>query len=821
METPSLFLGGFLLAAAAPWLSQLLGRTAGWVLASFPLAIIFSFAGHTESICAGLPVHTFLPWVPSLDISLSFSLDGLSALFVWLICAIGALILIYAGGYLAGHPQIGRFYAFLLLFMTSMLGLVLADNLINLFIFWELTSLSSYFLIGFENERPAARSAALQALLLTGAGGLALLAGLILLGQAGETFLLSEILSKGEQLRHHALYLPAFILILGGAVTKSAQFPFHFWLPAAMEAPTPVSAYLHSATMVKAGVYLLARLSPVMGGTEVWHYTVVAFGAITVLVGAYLALVQTDLKRLLACATVSTLGLMVMLVGVGTPAAIQAAVVLILAHALYKGALFLVAGAVDHETGTRDVDRLKGLARAMPITALAAGLAALSMAGLPPFLGFIAKETVMESLLHSEWAAWLVLVALLGSMSYVAVALLAGIKPFFGRQKPPVEKQAGPVPSEADGVQWVATSDMGVSALPEVGVTGHGGHEAPFSVWLGPVLLAGSGLVLGLFPVELAKTVLSPAVTAILGRAAAMELSPWHGFSLALALGILGLAGGAGLYAGQRIWRRFDWTQSGAASSWGPAGWYEAGQRGLTESATLLSKTLQSGYLRYYLLTILVTSAVLMAAVLFGGGIPDLIVNGDLFRLDQALDAAFYEAGLVILILIALAGTALLRSRLAAIAALGVVGYGVALVFILFSAPDLAMTQFLMETLTLILFVLVFYHVSDVPVRSNRLARGRDLLVALSLGALVTCLVLTANAIKVSEPISRYFVMQSLPEGHGRNIVNVILVDFRGLDTLGEITVLAVAGVGVFALLKARPFGKRKGRDAEGEKGEA
>src|ERR1044071_2521246 len=354
-------LSGFAAALGAPWFYKVARGATGWLIALLPLGLMIYFARFVEPVAAGQVIAISYNWVPSLGIQLSFLIDGLSLLFAFLISGIGALIFVYAGDYLHGHPQLGRFYAYILIFMASMLGLVLADNLIAVYVFWELTSISSYFLIGFDHHRESARAAALQALLVTGAGGLALLAGVLLLGKAGGSLEISMLLKNGDMVRSNALYVPILFLVFAGAFTKSAQVPFHFWLPSAMEAPTPVSAYLHSATMVKAGVYLLARLTPVLGGTDLWHYALSIVGAVTMGTGAYVALRQSDLKRMLAYLTVSALGMLILFIGVGTSQALAAAIVFLLAHALYKGALFLVTGILDHQTGSRDVNDLGGL----------------------------------------------------------------------------------------------------------------------------------------------------------------------------------------------------------------------------------------------------------------------------------------------------------------------------------------------------------------------------------------------------------------------------------------------------------------------------
>jgi multicomponent Na+:H+ antiporter subunit A len=764
----TLVLSGFVLALLAPWLYRVGRQATGWLLAVLPLIQLIYFASFVRPIARGEVFDFTSAWVPSLKINLSFYLDGLSLIFALLISGIGALVVIYAGGYLAGHHQLGRFYAYLLMFMASMLGVVLADNVITLFVFWELTSLSSYLLIGFDHERETARAAALQALLVTGVGGLALLAGLLLLGQVGGSLELSALLNQGEAVRSHGLYLPILLLVLAGAFTKSAQVPFHFWLPSAMEAPTPVSAYLHSATMVKAGVYLLARLSPVLGGSEAWHYLVTLGGAVTMLVGAALALFQTDLKRLLAYSTVSALGILTLLIGLDTTLSMQAAMVFLLAHAFYKGALFLVAGAVDHETGTRDVTQLGGLRHVMPITAVAAGLAALSMVGLPPLLGFISKELLYEAKLQAPRAAPLITSAgVLANVLLVAVAGIAGIRPF----------------------------------LRERTITPKNPHEAPPSLWLGPVMLAGLGFIIGLLPNIVATPLVSPAVTAVRAELTEVTLALWHGLNPVLLLSVLTLASGVGVYFGRGVVRRAT-SRLEPITHWGPARWYDVALDGMNDLARAQTRLLQSGYLRYYLLMIIGTTVGLTAYTLAArGGFP---------RMDGLTDVRFYEVGVAALIFLAAVAAVRARSRLAAVAALGVVGYGVALVYVLFGAPDLAMTQVLIESLTVILLVLVFYHLPRFASLSPQRARHRDALVALATGGLMTALVLVATSVRFHPPISDYFAENSFVQAHGRNIVNVILVDFRGVDTLGEITVLALAGVGAYALLKLRLEKKEK-----------
>jgi len=759
----SAVLSSFILAPAAPWVQRLYPRSAGRLLSLLPMILTVFFACRIGDVSAGRALSESIAWVPGLSVSLSFYLDGLSLIFSLLISGIGTLIFIYSGKYLAGNQELGRFYVYLLIFMGSMLGIVLADNLLTVFVFWELTSFSSYLLIGFEHRRESARDGALQALLVTGVGGLALLAGFLLLGYAGDSPELSTLLNRGDIVRTHELYLPALILILIGAFTKSAQFPFHFWLPSAMEGPSPVSAFLHSATMVKAGVYLLLRLNPVLGGTDVWQLLVTATGTLTMVSGAAIALVQTDMKRLLAYSTVNGLGTMVMLTGLGSPLAIQAALVFLMGHALYKGSLFLSAGVVDHHTGSRDVTRLCGLARQMPVIAAAAVLAGLSMAGLPPLLGFIGKELIYESLLPASITP----ILLTGSAVTANALLMAAtgvlvIRPFFG--------SAAEAP--------------------------HDHHGIPPDLWAGPVVPAVMGLLLGLAPGLLDQWILSPAVGAVLNRAAAVHLKLWHGFTPALALSVITVAAGIGVYAGRFALRH-------AISRWlwigrlGPNRWYEALLFGLKRVSEWQTRLLQSGYLRHYVATILLTTILLVSIT--------ILTRVGPWRPAISFDVRFFEAVIAGLMLTAAFVTIRSTSRLSAIVAMGVIGYGIALIFIDFGAPDLAMTQFVIETMTVILFVLVIYRLPRFARLSEKKDRVRNAAAAIGSGVLMTVLVLLALSIKESARVSDYYIQNSLSLAHGRNIVNVIIVDFRGMDTLGEITVLALAGAGVYTLLKLKP----------------
>lgn len=766
-------LAGLLAAAVlAPLVERRLGNAAAWLLAASPASFAAIVLMHLPTGSA-VTLAEARPWITELGAELAFALDGLSAVMALLVAGIGALIVIYAGGYMAGKPARGRLLAYLLAFLAAMLGLVLADNVITLFVFWEATSVVSFLLIGFDHAKSESRTAAVQALLVTGAGGLAMLAGLVLAGLAA-----GELGLEGAEawrisawaavdMRQHPHYVAILALILAGAATKSAQWPFHFWLPGAMAAPTPVSALLHSATMVKAGVFLLARMSPHLGGTPEWGWLVTGAGVTTMLVGAGMALGQRDLKRILAYTTVSVLGTLTMLLGVGTELAVKSAVVLLVAHALYKAALFLVAGNVDHGTGTRDVTALGGLARALPWTFAAAVLAALSMAGAPPMFGFVGKELLYTSKLDLEaLGAKLVVAAVVANIALVAAAGMVAIKPFLLRRREPAQPP----------------------------------HEAPPAMLLGPLLLGLAGLFVGLAPATFDRTLGPAMASAILGREAEMTLKLWHGLSIealtVLALSAVTVSAGALLFLLLRRRMGLAARLAQRASSIGPTRAFTATLTALPGVAATLTRIVQTASLPRSL-------SVAIAATL-GVAAPSLVLVGVPSFPAGLGRVGAHEVGLAALILAGAMMAVVLRSRLAAVVALGLTGLCIALLFALLSAPDLAMTQIMVESLTVILLALLFAHLPPSPERSSRGQRLRHALLAGAAGGIMAAFVLAVLPGEFPATTADYFAASSFPQAHGRNVVNVILVDFRALDTLGEITVVALAGLGVWALLRLK-----------------
>ena len=699
-------------------------------------------------------------WVPGLDVNLSFKLDGLSFLFACLISGIGALIQIYALAYLKGHSSRFSFHLYLTLFMLAMLGVVTSDNILLLFVFWELTTITSYLLIGFNHEKDKSRKNALQSLIVTGAGGLALLAGLILLGEMAGSYEISTIVAQSALIAQHEWFLPSLILILLGAFTKSAQFPFHFWLPNAMAAPTPVSAYLHSATMVKAGVYLLARVSPIYSHSEIWFYTLGIFGGFTAIWCALLALKQTDLKLMLAYSTNVALGKLVLLIGMGTELAMMAALLFILAHSFYKAALFMVVGNIDKATGTRDIRMLHGLKAALVISVTAAILAALSKSGVPPLLGFLSKEYMYKSGL--EVSVILTTIFLLVNVTMVALALALIVKPFFATY------EGNPTPAKK--------------------------VEASKGLWMPAMLLAIASVLAPLFGLGwINNNVVVPGVLSSLPDSAPEAAKLWQGVNLPLALSALTLLLGFVLYRVYPrllvIWQRKVPVLPTAESV------FDKIMAGMMRLAKWQTQLLQQKRLSHYVLLFFIVLAGLLLSS------PLVIPQA---RFAALADISFYEISVALLLIGAALVCTFTTSRLLAVSALGVVGFMTTLVFMLYSAPDVAKTLLLVETLMVVFVVLLIRHIPGLLTVPQHSVRRRLLHGAIAgvIGMSVTALLINITAQPLDSTLADFFAENSVPGGHGRNIVNVILVDFRAFDTLGEVIVVVMAGIAAVSLLK-------------------
>ncbi|MBK1879199.1 hydrogen gas-evolving membrane-bound hydrogenase subunit E [Pelagicoccus mobilis] len=763
-------IGPVLGALIAASLCKAFPKKAGWILASIPAVIFVGLLTQVGSLNGLQAESVSFAWVPSLGVDFQLQLNGLGLLFALMIPGVGAFIFVYAGGYLHGHPLSGRFFTFLMLFMTGMMGIALSDNLIVFFVFWELTSISSYLLIGFNHEDEAARKKALQALLVTGFGGVAMLAGFILLATAGGSYQFSTLIAQGASLAQNPLAQAALPLLLLGAFTKSAQFPFQFWLPNAMAAPTPVSAYLHSATMVKAGVFLLFKLSPIYGGTPAWSITLITCGTITLLLGAVTGLFQRDLKRILAFTTMSVLGMLVLLIGIGGELALKSAILFMLGHALYKATLFMTAGNVDHGTGTREVTLLGGLRKAMPLTALAAGLAALSKGGFPPLLGFVSKEYVYKASIDlASLAPVLTGIAIVGNAMLLALAFKAGVHPYWSSAaKPGLGKSYS-------------------SLLP------HTPHEVPFSMWIGPIILASLGLTFGFLPTEWISNLIGPALSISSGVATTVKVSLWHGFNLPLLLSLVTMALGILIYLArehfwkkQRIGTRIERRSTERA--------YEFAFHQFVEKSKEVTLLLQNGSMRFYLWVILGVSGLLLSYKLLAlGGLPAFPSTEGISILNTTITIAIVLGALV---------AAAARSIVNALAGLGVVGFGIALVYGFNGAPDLAITQIVVETLTVAFMLYAVLKLPSFKRYSKKSLRIQDAIFASCGGIIVFLLVLKSSALELAPTISNQLSEWSYPLAKGRNIVNVILVDFRALDTFGEIAVLGIAALGVSICLR-------------------
>ncbi len=751
------------LGTFVPPLTIRLGRSACALLTATPPAIALGLVvREAPTILQGDTVSYSMPWIPALGLDLSFRLDGLAFLFALLVLGIGLLIILYARYYLSRKDSMARFYVYLILFMTAMLGIVISGNLIQMWFFWELTSVSSFLLIAFWHHKSAGRKGARMALTITGMGGLAMLAGVLLIGKAVGSYDLAVVLSSGDLLREHSSYPAIMLLILLGAFTKSAQFPFHFWLPHAMAAPTPVSAYLHSATMVKAGIFLMARLFPVLSGTELWFMMVSTTGLLTLLVGAYMAIFKHDLKGLLAYSTVSHLGLITLLLGVGTRMAAVGAVFHIINHAAFKASLFMVAGIIDHESGTRDMRKINGLRKFMPYTAVFSMLAAASMAGIPPMNGFLSKEMFLAETLGQQS---------LGSLSWMI----------------PVLATIGAGLSVAYSLRFV--HDVFYNGEPrDLPKTP---HEPPHLMRLPVELLVLLCLAIGLFPTVVVGDLLGSASLAVIGgELPEYHLHLWHGFNLPLLMSGLAIAGGGFVYYHrQRLFQFQAQFPEGNASIA-----FDRVIGNLVKHCRNFVQRVENGSMQRY-----VFFMVLMAMLLLGSPLFNLDATAGLKTRIPVDSVSLSGAGL--LAFSALATVIWRNRRLIALLLLSVVGLIVSLFFALYSAPDLALTQLSVEVVTTVLLLLALYFLPDsTPSESSPRRLVRDFSLAAVVGGVVgtICYALMTRPL---DTISEYYIQNSKSGGGGTNVVNVILVDFRGFDTMGEITVLGIAALGIYKLI--------------------
>jgi multicomponent Na+:H+ antiporter subunit A len=752
----------FLAAALAPAIHRGFGPWTGWALAPVPIVSFILLWGMVGPIAGGGVLGVRLEWASAHGLTLSFLVDGLSLVFALTIAGVGALILIYSGGYLKGHPHQGRFFAFMMLFMGAMQGLVLADNTVVLYAFWELTTVASFLLIGFDHTRQAARRGAIQAVVVTGMGGLALIVAAILLQRLTGSWDLSGV-NAAASLTAHPAYAVILVLVLLAAFTKSAQVPFHFWLPNAMEAPTPVSAFLHSATMVQGGVYLLARLSPSLGGTDAWTGALVVFGGVTLLWGGVGALRQTDLKQMLAQTTIASLGLLVLLIGVGSETAITAAVLYFLAHALYKAGLFLVAGVIDHQTGAREITALGGLRDSLTITFIAAVLVGASMLGVPPLPGYFAKEEIFLGLADPDWLAIaLVAVLIVGNGILGAIAIALVVKPFMG-----------------------ATTTTPIAP-----------KEASLSLWLGPLAFGILGIVAAFMAGWLGDMIVGPAATAIAGSTVDLHM----GLSFDITSIVFWLSVVTWLVGGLIFWRidrlRVVLRRAEAAIGWNFDKTFDAMMFSLIGFAASVTRVLHHGRLELYLVVVFAMLALALGApLLYGGALPGYWPNFP--------ELSIYEWGALAVTATGVVTVVVSPTRLLAILALGVQGLGVALIYLLFGAPDLSFTQFMVESVSVVILALVMTRLHlerHDPRELEDLFRDGGLALVCGIG--VTGLLFAVLDGVFDPRLSEFFNANSAPLAHGRNVVNVILVDFRGLDTLGEISVVMTAGIAILALLR-------------------
>lgn len=798
-------LAPFLFAILIPFFYKYLRSIhTGWFVLIIPVVLFTYLAKFLPGLGTGEPIIKTLPWVPSLGINFNVYVDGLGLLFALLITGIGALVVLYSIYYLQKEKEaLHNFYVYLLMFMGAMLGIVLSDNLIVLYVFWELTSLSSSLLIGYWYTREKSRYGAQKSMLITVTGGFAMLAGFTLLyvmsGASGlaETFSIRELIERSDMIMNEALFVPAMILVLLGAFTKSAQFPFHIWLPDAMEAPTPVSAYLHSATMVKAGIYLVARMTPLFAGAAEWFWIVSGVGLVTLFYGSYTAVKQTDLKSILAFSTISQLGLIMCLLGIGSAAvhydyftetqmyttATLTAIFHLINHATFKGSLFMAAGIIDHETGTRDIRKLGGLMTIMPITFTITLIGSFSMAGLPPFNGFLSKEMFFTSLLRVNEIGVFnaetigIVFPIVGWIASVFTFLYCMILLFktFGGNLQPEKLDVKP-------------------------------HEAPIGMLISPIILASLVIIIFIFP-NMLSYILEPTMHSILpiiepDQSFNVQIDRWHGFNTELMMTFGVVLAGALIYRRLSNWKDMysKITQRDPINNV-----YDHSLVGLIKGSQYVTRMQMTGLLRDYFAYMAVFMIFLITYSM---------VKYNAFGIDLASAAAIpaYVWVLAFVFIAATLSVPFIPHRITAIIAVGVTGYLLALFFTIFHAPDLALTQLLIETVMVVLLLLCFYHLPELRKETfTPVFKSVNLVISISVGVLVTIIAFSSLSLgqKVGfEPISQYFVENSYALAGGKNMVNVILVDFRGLDTILEVLVLGIAALGVISLIKLRMSGR-------------
>ena len=751
------------------WLKQFSRGATALAAIGVSLSSLILLLTQAKHVFNGGTITQTWAWLPQLGIDLSFRMDALGLLFSLLISGIGTLIYIYAYYYLSPKSSLSKLYILLMLFMAAMLGISLSNNLILLLIFWELTSISSFLLVGYWNNYEAAQRGSRMALTITGMGGLAMLGGFILLGQITGTYQIDQILTMKDQIQNHSLFVPALLLILMGAFTKSAQFPFHFWLPNAMAAPTPVSAYLHSATMVKAGIFLLARFTPIFVGAALYHNIVTFVGLFTLCMAAFFAIFKEDLKGLLAYSTISHLGLIVCLLGIGSPLAIAAAIFHIINHATFKAALFMIAGIIDHETGTRDLRKLNGIWQLLPFTGTLTMITAASMAGVPLTNGFLSKEMFFTELLTNLSGPVMIFSAVMATLAGIfavaySVRLVHGV--FFD----------GPLGPK------VPNQDV---------------HEPPFGMRAPALLLAVLCILVGLAPALLVENIVNSTARAStqLPDFAGTHLAIWHGFNLPLVMSIIALLGGIIFYfAFAKKGRIREIDLDPLLGRFQGRILFDLFLKHLLLNSRKLKRKTENGSLQSYLTWIVLFSAALLAMPL---------INQGLTTGTRELTHAPALAIVLWLLLFSACWMMLWfhHERIKAVLISGAVGLVVTMVFVTLSAPDLALTQITVDVVTTVLLLMSLSLLPQLtPYESSVSRRWRDAMIAIGGGlgiGWISWLVLTRD----HNSISWFFMQQSIPLGGGTNVVNVILVDFRGFDTFGEITVLGIAAIGALCLM--------------------